>query len=85
MVETLKAAAGSYWDEWRSIKCPILLVVVNDRENLGLAHRMVAEQPYASLIEISGAGDDLHLDNRAAWQSPPPLLERPRKRCLSDA
>ena len=31
MTETLRAAGGSYWDEWRRIACPVLLVVAKDR------------------------------------------------------
>ena len=68
MVETLAAAAGSYWDEWRSIQCPVLLVVAANRPDPALAHRMIAEQPRARLSEVGDAGHDLHLDNPAAWQ-----------------
>lgn len=68
MTETLKAAGGSYWDEWRSIECPILLVVAKDRENPALAQRMLSEQARATLVEIPEAGHDLHLDNPTAWR-----------------
>lgn len=68
MIDTLEAAAGSFWDEWRSIKCPILLVVAKDIEDPELTHRMVTEQQHALLIEIPDAGHDLHLDNPAAWR-----------------
>lgn len=68
MIDTLRAAGGSYWDEWRRIACPVMLVVAKDRENPTLAHRMLSEQPRASLVEIPGAGHDLHLDNPAAWR-----------------
>jgi pimeloyl-ACP methyl ester carboxylesterase len=68
MVAALKGAAGSFWSEWRAIECPTLVVVAKDRENPELAHRMLAEQPRASLVEIPDAGHDLHLDNPAAWR-----------------
>jgi len=68
MVDTLRDAAGSFWDEWRAVACPTLLVVTKDRENPELAHRMLTEQPHASLVEIPDAGHDLHLDNPAAWR-----------------
>jgi pimeloyl-ACP methyl ester carboxylesterase len=68
IVETLEVAAGSYWNEWRAIACPTLLVVSKDRNDREVAHQMVAEQPHASLVEIPNAGHDLHLDNPAAWR-----------------
>lgn len=68
MTDTLRAAGDSYWDEWRRIECPVMLVVAKDRENPTLAHRMLSEQPLASLVEIPKAGHDLHLDNPAAWR-----------------
>ncbi len=68
MTDTLRAAGGSYWDEWRRIACPILLVVASDRENQALVRRMLREQPRAALVEIPQAGHDLHLDNPDAWR-----------------
>jgi pimeloyl-ACP methyl ester carboxylesterase len=68
MTEMLRAAGGSYWDEWRRITCPVLLVVANDRENPAFAHRMLREQSRAALVEIPQAGHDLHLDNPNAWR-----------------
>jgi len=68
ILDTLKGATGSFWDEWRAIECPTLVVVINDRENPDLARQMLAEQPRASLVEIPDAGHDLHLDNPAAWR-----------------
>jgi pimeloyl-ACP methyl ester carboxylesterase len=68
MTEMLRAAGGSYWDEWRRIACPVLLVVAQDRENPVLVHQMLSEQPQAALVEIPEAGHDLHLDNPSAWR-----------------
>jgi pimeloyl-ACP methyl ester carboxylesterase len=68
MVDTLRGAAGSFWNAWRALECPTLLVVTKDRENPELAHRMLTVQPRASLVEIPDAGHDLHLDNPAAWR-----------------
>lgn len=69
MAATLMAAAGSYWDDWRNIRCPTLLVVAEDRESPELAQKMIREQPLATLVEIPDAGHDLHLDNPIAWRA----------------
>jgi pimeloyl-ACP methyl ester carboxylesterase len=68
MVATLKDATGSYWDEWRRIECPTLVVVTTDHKNEPTA-LMLAEQPHASLAEVPEAGHDLHLDNPAGWRA----------------
>lgn len=68
LTETLRAAAGSYWDDWRRIACPILIVVAANPENPRQTRRMLSEQPTASVVEIPHAGHDLHLDNPAAWR-----------------
>jgi pimeloyl-ACP methyl ester carboxylesterase len=68
LVATLRAASGSYWDEWRAIACPILLLVAKDCEEQTPLRRMLDEQPRAALVEIADAGHDLHLDNPTAWR-----------------
>lgn len=68
IVETLTAASGDYWDEWRSITCPTLLVIASEAPDASIARDMLAQQPNASLVEIADAGHDLHLDNPAAWR-----------------
>lgn len=69
MVKTLEAATSSYWDEWRGITCPVLVVVAEEGGTSQVAHRMVDEQSNASLVEIPDAGHDLHLDNPTAWRA----------------
>lgn len=68
MIATLTKAIGSYWDEWRRIECPTLVVVTTDHRAEPV-RRMLAEQPHASLAEVSDAGHDLHLDNPPGWRA----------------
>jgi pimeloyl-ACP methyl ester carboxylesterase len=68
MVATLKDATGSYWDEWRRIECPTLVVVTTDHKAEPI-ELMLAEQPHASLAEVPDARHDLHLDNPAGWRA----------------
>jgi pimeloyl-ACP methyl ester carboxylesterase len=69
LVRTLREAVGrSYWEEWERIECPTMIV----RGSEGTMPRneadaMVARLPQARLVEIPGAGHDLHLDRPAEW------------------
>ena len=71
MVRTLQDAVGhSYWAEWDRIRCPTLVV----RAGISLipeadARAMAERLPQAELIEIPGAGHDLHLDCPAEWET----------------
>lgn len=85
MVETLNVAGGSYWEEWRSITCPVLVVFAEERDDSEAAHRMVREQRNASLVEIPDAGHDLHLDNPSAWRAAlVGFLEAARRSVVTD-
>jgi pimeloyl-ACP methyl ester carboxylesterase len=69
MVESLREnATDSYWDEWRSITCPTMVVVAQTDASPPETRRMLDEQPHARLVAIPDAGHDLHLDNPAAWR-----------------
>jgi pimeloyl-ACP methyl ester carboxylesterase len=71
MDRTLRESVGrSFWAEWERIVCPTLVV----RAERGIlppeeATAMVDRLPQARLVEIPGAGHDLHLDNPAEWRS----------------
>jgi len=69
MVESLREnATTSYWDEWRSITCPTMVVVAQENEGAEDIGRMLEQQPHASLVAIPHAGHDLHLDDPMAWR-----------------
>jgi len=70
MIETLRqAAARSYWEEWKSIRCPTLVVraengVIDESEMEMIADRL----PHAELVQLPGAKHDLHLDQPERWR-----------------
>jgi pimeloyl-ACP methyl ester carboxylesterase len=64
-----ETAQTSYWNEWRSLECPTLIV----RGETGalpheIALRMAQLHPAAQLAEISGTGHDLHLEQPEKWR-----------------
>ncbi len=64
-----ETAECSYWDEWRRVSCPTLVV----RAGAGgipdvLIGRMVAEAPRATSTVIADAGHDLHLHQPERWR-----------------
>lgn len=70
MVETLRQAVSrSYWDEWKSIQCPTLVVRagngVIDRDEFEM---MSALLPQSEIVELPGAKHDLHLDQPEQWR-----------------
>lgn len=71
LVRILAEASGrAYWEEWRRIRCPALVV----RGQRGWtpddeARRMIETLPTASLAEIPDAGHDLHLEQPEAWHA----------------
>ncbi len=70
MVAALAATAQrSYWDEWRQVSCPTLVVRAGD-DGIpeAIVERMVAEAPRATSAVIRDAGHDLHLYQPRRWQ-----------------
>jgi pimeloyl-ACP methyl ester carboxylesterase len=64
-----EACTVSYWDEWRRLRCPTLLVRAAGLEGRETYQRMIAEAPSATLVDIAEAGHDLHLDRPDAWRA----------------
>lgn len=65
-----QALARDYWDEWRTLDVPTLLVRGQEGDlSLADAAAMVAAAPVARLVSIPGAGHDVHLDAPEAWRS----------------
>ncbi|HEX3255695.1 MAG TPA: alpha/beta fold hydrolase [Gaiellaceae bacterium] len=71
LIATMSAAvARDYWDEWRALRVPTLLV----RGELGEVGRAAAEQmsaanPCVETVAVPGAGHDVHLDAPEAWRA----------------
>ena len=71
MKRTLKEAlARSYWSEWERIRCPVLIV----RAGAGdvppaTAEEMTRRLRSSRVIEVPGAGHDLHLDRPDEWRA----------------
>jgi pimeloyl-ACP methyl ester carboxylesterase len=64
------ALARDYWDEWRALAVPTLLVRGEDGELAPEeAAAMVRAAPAAELVLIPGAGHDVHLDAPEAWRA----------------
>lgn len=64
-----ESQARSYWDEWASIRCPVLVVRADDGAPRDAVRRMAGRLPGARLAEIEDAGHDLHLDQPERWRS----------------
>jgi pimeloyl-ACP methyl ester carboxylesterase len=65
-----EALARDYWDEWRALSVPTLLVRGEEGElSPSEAAAMVAAAPSAQLVSIPGAGHDVHLDAPGAWRA----------------
>jgi pimeloyl-ACP methyl ester carboxylesterase len=64
------AAAGerSYWDEWRAVRCPTLVVRAAGDSHGPPYQSMVEANPNSRLVEIEDAGHDLHLDQPSLWR-----------------
>jgi pimeloyl-ACP methyl ester carboxylesterase len=62
-----RAARRSYWDDWRAIRCPVLVVRGDAGTPRRDMERMLEAMPSGRLVEIAGAGHDVHLDAPAAW------------------
>jgi pimeloyl-ACP methyl ester carboxylesterase len=70
MIATLEEATGAgYWDEWRSIRAPILVVRAENGDlSASEAEEMVETSADATLVSVAGAGHDVHLDAPDAWR-----------------
>jgi len=65
-----EALARDYWDEWRALEVPALLVRGQEGElSPAEAAAMVAAVPSAQLVSIPGAAHDVNLDAPEAWRS----------------
>jgi pimeloyl-ACP methyl ester carboxylesterase len=71
LVAALAEASGrDYWQEWVGITCPVLVVRGKRGWMPGDAtRRMIESLPTADLVEIKGAGHDLHLEQSQRWQA----------------
>jgi pimeloyl-ACP methyl ester carboxylesterase len=69
-----------WWSEWRSIRCPVL-IVRGARGALApaTAQRMVDSNPRASLVVVSDAGHDVHLDRPESLADAIEDFARPRR------
>ena len=64
LVECMRELGSrSYWEQWRSISCPIL-IVAGEHGSLAPGHQqeLVAAGRRASCVTLPGAGHDVHLD-----------------------
>ncbi len=58
----------SYWDQWRQVRCPTLLIFGEHGMFDAEHEQKVADAlPGCRLVRIAGAGHDVHLDAPAAW------------------
>jgi pimeloyl-ACP methyl ester carboxylesterase len=58
----------SYWQQWRSIQCPTLVVLgENGMFPAGHGEQIVSQLPGSRLVTITGAGHDVHLDAPREW------------------
>jgi pimeloyl-ACP methyl ester carboxylesterase len=71
MARTLgEALARSYWREWERIRCPVLIVRAGNGDvSPHTAGEMTRRLASAQLIEVPGAGHDLHLDRPDEWRA----------------
>jgi pimeloyl-ACP methyl ester carboxylesterase len=75
LVATMAAAvARSYWEEWRGLTVPTLLVRGEEGEvSRADAEEMAASSPVVETVAVPDAGHDVHLDAPEAWRA---ALER---------
>lgn len=70
MKRTLEHAVSTpYWEDWGRIRCPTLIVSGGEGTlDLDIAREMRRRLPHAALVEIPGAGHDLHLERPEQWR-----------------
>ena len=68
MTRTLQHTAHeSYWTDWRSIRCPTLVVRGQAGVPEGVVARMLRELPSAQAVTIADAEHDVHLEQPRQW------------------
>ena len=83
MVASLaETSQRNYWDEWRRVSCPTLVVRAGDEGVPSeLVERMVAEAQNASSAVVPDAGHDLHLYRPEHWREVvEPFLQKSGRR-----
>jgi pimeloyl-ACP methyl ester carboxylesterase len=69
IIASLKEVAEfDYWDEWRTVQSPTLVVRAESGVSSDLALRMIELQPKARLVEVADARHDVHLEQPAKWR-----------------
>jgi len=71
LAETLRQAlANEHWQDWERIRCPTL-IVRGEHGTLDpqIATEMLERLPHARLVEIAGAGHDVHLERPSEWRA----------------
>jgi pimeloyl-ACP methyl ester carboxylesterase len=63
-----QANEAEYWDDWASIRCPVLVVRAAGGTPAADAQRMRAALPGATAAEIADSGHDVHLDQPERWR-----------------
>jgi pimeloyl-ACP methyl ester carboxylesterase len=64
------ALARSYWTEWERISSPVLVVRAGNGDvPPTTAQAMTQRLASSRLIEVPGAGHDLHLDRPEEWRA----------------
>jgi pimeloyl-ACP methyl ester carboxylesterase len=62
------ASERSWWDDWRRIRCPALIVHGERGELRDATGRMMEELAGTRTVEIADAGHDLHLEQPVRWR-----------------
>ena len=61
-------ASKTYWSQWRSIRCPTLVVLgEHGIYPAGHGEELLSQLPEAVVVTIPGAGHDVHLDAPQLW------------------
>jgi pimeloyl-ACP methyl ester carboxylesterase len=69
MIASLEEASTvAYWDEWRAVRCPTLVVRAEQGVDRDVARRMVETVQPARLVEIKAASHDVHLEQPEQWR-----------------
>jgi pimeloyl-ACP methyl ester carboxylesterase len=70
MIASLKEAAErDFWQDWLRVRSPTLVVRAEHGVPHDLALRMIEVQPAATLVEITHARHDVHLEQPAQWRA----------------